>query len=104
VFPALLLVERRNGPGIRLALAAILVLTWTLPTRHFIIGDLPWPLPALGASWSAVPVFLLWLALARLAREAREASPAGPTAGGQTACHVRRCRPVNSASRLEAVG
>jgi hypothetical protein len=66
IFPALLLVERRNERGVRLALVAIIPLTWTLPARHLLVGSLPWPLPALGASWTAIPVLVLWIALSDL--------------------------------------
>ena len=50
---------------VRLALVAIFILAWTLSPRHLLAGFLPWPISVLGASWTAVPLLVLWVALAR---------------------------------------
>jgi hypothetical protein len=64
--PALLLLEHRAGREVRLALLTVFLLTWTLPVRHLLAGQLPWPTSLVGAAWTAVPVFVLWVELARL--------------------------------------
>ena len=47
----------------RLAAAALFLLTWTLAPRHLLVGGADWPLTALGASWTALPLLVLWGAL-----------------------------------------
>lgn len=66
IVPIAILLTRRCDRPIRLALAALFLLTWTSPLRHVLAGPLALPLSALGASWSALPLLALWIALRRL--------------------------------------
>lgn len=74
--PALLLVERANQRPVRLALLAAFGLTWTLAARYALVSAAPWPLTAFGASWTAVPLLWLWLALTRVAERVPRAGRA----------------------------
>jgi hypothetical protein len=74
--PALFLLEQRSGRGVHLALLAVFLLTWTAAVRHLLAGPWPWPASLIGASWTAVPLFVLWLQLARLVAKTRH----GPSA------------------------
>jgi alpha-1,2-mannosyltransferase len=68
VLPAALLAfERGGGQSVRLALAALAVLTWTSPIRHSLVETASWPAAWIGASWSALPLAVLWRALRRRA-------------------------------------
>jgi hypothetical protein len=60
---AIVLIQHRNCRRVRLAILALLVLTWSSPLRHMAVSGLPWPLTVLDASWGAVPLSILWLAL-----------------------------------------
>jgi hypothetical protein len=62
LFPAVLVALAHRGDVVtRLALFALFVITWTIPIRHGLATLVPWPLTALGAAWSAVPLaFLAW--------------------------------------------
>jgi hypothetical protein len=64
VLPVALLVEIQKGigPAEKRALAAIYLLTWTAAVRAGLEGA-AWPLRAIAASWTAIPVFYLWRAV-----------------------------------------
>lgn len=56
--PLLWLVEHANTRAVRLACLALFVLTWTVSARHFLGGPFD-------AAWSAIPLVILWVILAR---------------------------------------
>ena len=77
--PMLWLVEHANNRTVRLACVTLFALTWTVPARHFLGGPFD-------AAWSAIPLVVLWVVLARSIGVTRE--PAGRQDGsidGQTA-------------------
>jgi hypothetical protein len=76
--PAALLVERGLARRDRLALAALFALTWTAPLRAILAARLHWPATLLGASWTALPMWVLWQTAGRLQRQA-SAVPGGAT-------------------------
>jgi hypothetical protein len=71
VLPLALFVEAQPELSLRFrrALLAAYVLCWLAPLREAFI-DFPWPVNILGASWLPIPLFVLWLAMARAAAPA----------------------------------
>ena len=68
--PALLfLLEHHDGRRTRLALLALVALTWTCWARHLLAEMLPWPLTFVGAAWTAIPLVVLWAMSWRDCRE-----------------------------------
>jgi hypothetical protein len=74
--PMLWLVDHINTRTVRLACVALFALTWTVPLRHIIGG------PA-DVAWSAIPLVVLWVVLARSIGVSRpqSASPDAPSTG-----------------------
>lgn len=56
--PLLWLVEHVRSRTVRLSCLALFVLTWTIPVRHLAGGPLD-------LAWSAIPLTILWVVLAR---------------------------------------
>jgi hypothetical protein len=56
--PILWMIEHINTRTVRLACLALFVLTWTVPLRHLAGGPID-------AAWSAIPLVVLWLVIAR---------------------------------------
>jgi hypothetical protein len=61
LFPAVVvLLAGASSRRVRLALVALAFLGWSSLLRSGAFGALPWPLDALGATWAAVPLLVLW--------------------------------------------
>lgn len=56
--PILWLVEHVNSRTVRLSCVALFLLTWTIPVRHLVGGPLD-------VAWSAIPLMIMWVVLAR---------------------------------------
>lgn len=56
--PMLWLLERSYSRTLRLSYVALFVLTWTIPARHLVGGPLD-------VAWSAIPLAIIWVVLAR---------------------------------------
>jgi alpha-1,2-mannosyltransferase len=60
---AVLLDESPVRPAVSLSLLAIYALTWSAALRHTTLGAAPWPVSALAASWTAIPILVLFWVL-----------------------------------------
>jgi Glycosyltransferase family 87 len=58
--PAAILVEGGLERRDRVAIAMAFALTWTSPLRAVLTAPSGWPLSIVGASWTAVPLLVLW--------------------------------------------
>ncbi|MFJ5860708.1 glycosyltransferase family 87 protein [Pseudarthrobacter sp. NPDC092439] len=57
---AVFLLDRRPGPGLRVAILMAFVLMWLVAPLHAAAGTAPW-LSALDAPWSALPLAMIWV-------------------------------------------
>lgn len=54
------LMEHRPSPVLRVSTVAAVGLLWILPLLYMASVQLPWPLSIIDASWSAIPLALIW--------------------------------------------
>ena len=72
--PILYLLEHHNTRTIRVSCVALFALTWTVPIRHVVAMDSAWPISLVEAAWTAVPLIVLWVVMARALRLTRTAA------------------------------
>jgi hypothetical protein len=79
VLPAALLLEISGtyGETVRGALLALALLTWTSAAR-IPFESAGWPIRLLAASWTAIPMFVLWREIPTGALSGAEERPATP--------------------------
>lgn len=66
------LLDRRPGPGLRVAVVSAFVLMWLVAPLHLVAGSVPW-LSALDAPWSVLPLAMIWVASLRAVQSEKPA-------------------------------